>query len=65
MVFNDLQWPIEKTSQITWDTLQDYGRFEWKQMFSDLEKALDVAYEDVLNEFDSTQGVKWPYCDPE
>ena len=47
--FNKLQWPIEKTSQIIWDALQDYRRIEWKQMLRDLEKALDVAYHDILN----------------
>ena len=38
--------------------MQDYGKLEWKRNLSDLEKALDVAYQDVLNEFDSTWGVK-------
>ena len=44
MVFNNLQWPIEKTCQIIWDALQDYGRNEWKQTLKDLEEAMDVAY---------------------
>ena len=49
---------VEKTHQVIWDALQDYGRIEWKQTFSDLEKALGVAYHDVLSEFDSIWGVK-------
>ena len=55
MVFNALQWPVDKTHQVIWDTLQDYGRIEWKQTLSYLTKAPDVAYQDV-NEFDSIQG---------
>ena len=58
MVFNNLQWPIEKTRQVIWDALQDYGRIEWKQTLKDLEKTPDVAYQDVLNKFDLTWGVK-------
>ena len=44
MVFNSLQWPIEKTCQAIWDALQDYGRIEWKRTLECLEKTLDVAY---------------------
>ena len=58
LVFNDMRWPIEKTRQVIWDVLHDYGRVVWKQALSDLERALDVAYQDILNEFDSTWGVK-------
>ena len=65
MVFNALQWPIEKTRQVIWDTLQDYGRIEWQRTLSDLEKAPDIAYQDVLNEFDSILGGQRSYCDPE
>jgi hypothetical protein len=57
MIFNKLQWPIEKTRQIIWDALQDYGRIiEWKRTLSDLEKAPDVAYHDILNNFDLIWG---------
>ena len=49
---------IEKTCQVIWDALQDYGRIEWKHTLKDLQHAPDVAYQDVLNEFDSTWGVK-------
>ena len=49
---------VGKTHQVIWDALQDYGRIELKQTLSDLEKALDVAYQDVLSEFDLTWGVK-------
>ena len=58
LVFNILQWHVEKTCQVIWDALQDYGRIEWKQTLLHLEKALDVAYQDVLKEFDLTWGVK-------
>ena len=58
LVFNDLQWFIEKICQVVWDTLHDYNRIEWKRTLSDLEKAPDMAYQDILNEFDSTWGVK-------
>lgn len=57
-MFNALQLPFEKTRPIIWDALQDYARVEWKRTLSDLEKALDVAYQDVLSEFDSVWGVK-------
>ena len=56
--FNNMQWPVEKTRQVIWDALHDYGRIEWKHTLEDLEKAPDVAYQDVLNEFDETWGVK-------
>ena len=58
MVFNNMQWPIEKTRQVIWDALQGYGRIEWKRTCMDLEKTLDVAYQDILNKFDLTWGVK-------
>ena len=58
MVFNNMQWPIKKTRQVIWDTLQDYGRIEWNWALKDLEKASDVAYQDVRNEFDLTWGIK-------
>ena len=50
--FNALQWPIEKTHQVIWDALHAYGKIEWQRTLSDLEKAQDVAYQDVLDEFD-------------
>ena len=53
-----MQWPVEKTCQVIWDALQDYGRIEWKRTFNDLEEGPDVAYQDVLKEFDTTWGVK-------
>jgi hypothetical protein len=58
MISNALQWPIEKTHQLIWNALQDYGRTEWKWTLLDLDKAPDIAYQDVLNEFDSRWGVK-------
>ena len=53
-----MQWPIEKTRQVIWDALQDYGRIEWKRTLNNLEKAPDVAYQDILKKFDLTWGVK-------
>jgi hypothetical protein len=47
-----------KTSQIIWDSLQDYGRIEWKWTLKDLKEAPNVAYQDILKEFDLTWGVK-------
>ena len=52
------QRPLEKTHQVVWDSLLDCGRLEWQQTLYDLEKTLDVAYEDVLKEFDSVWCVK-------
>ena len=64
LIFNRLQWPIEKTRQINWDALQDYGRIEWKWTLRDLEKVPDVAYHDILNKLDLTWGAQRSYCDP-
>ena len=50
--------PLRKTHQVIWDTLEDYGRIEWQQSLSDLEKASDIACQDVLNKFDAIWGVK-------
>lgn len=58
MVFNNLQWCLERTHQIIWDVLQDYGRIEWKWMLEDLEEVPDVAYQYILNKFNSTWGSK-------
>jgi hypothetical protein len=49
---------MEKTHQVIWDALHDYDMIEWQQTLSDLEKALDIAYQDVLNEVDLIWGVK-------
>lgn len=58
MVFNTTKWPIEKMHQVIWDALQDYGRIKWQWTLSNLEKAPNVAYQDILDEFDSVRGVK-------
>jgi hypothetical protein len=58
MLFNTFQWPVEKTQQVIWNALQDYGRIEWKWTLLDLEKAPYVANQDVLNGFHLTWGVK-------
>ena len=70
MVFNDLQWPIKKTCQAIRYACMIYGRIKWKWTLLDLEKALDMANQDVLNEFDLTLeegggGNQRSYCDPE
>ena len=56
IVFNALQWPTEETHQVIWEALQGYSRIKWQRTLADLEKAPDVAYQDVLNKFDSTLG---------
>jgi hypothetical protein len=47
-----------KNNQVVWDPLLDYGRLEWQCTLQDLEKNLDVAYDDVLREFDKVWCVK-------
>ena len=56
--FNVVQWSIEKMHQVIQDALQDYSRIKRKRTLSDLEKGLDVAYQNILKEFDSLWGVK-------
>ena len=58
LVFNNLQWPVEKSRQVIWDAIHDYGRIKWKWMLKDRGEAPDVAYQDVLNKFDHMWGVK-------
>jgi hypothetical protein len=48
-----MQRPTVKTCQVIWDALEDYGRIKWKWNMLDLEKVPGVAYQNVLNEFDS------------
>lgn len=38
--------------------LLEYGRLEWQWTLHDLEKVSDVAYQDVLTEFDSVCCIK-------
>ena len=35
---------------MTWESLLDYGRIEWQRTLMNLKKALDIAYQDVLEE---------------
>jgi hypothetical protein len=56
LVSNNLQWSIEKTRQVIWDALHDYGRIKWKHTLRDSGKTMDVAYHDVLNKLDLTWG---------
>ena len=44
--------------QVVWDSLLDYGRLEWQQTLVDLEKASNMAFQDVRNESDSVWCVK-------
>ena len=37
----------------------DYGRIEWKRTIRDLAKSPDIAYDDILDHFDSNGYVKW------
>ena len=41
---------VEKTRQMIWDALLDYGRIERQRILNDLEKAPDVTYNDVMDE---------------
>ena len=41
-----------------WDSLLDYGRLEWQRTLTDLEKTLDVSYEEALKGFDNVWCVK-------
>ena len=50
------QW--KKTHRFVWDSLIDYGRLERQSTLQDLEKALDIAYEGVLKEFDKVWCIK-------
>ena len=56
LVFKKNQWPNETMRQVIWDALQDYGRIKWKRTLKFLEEARDLAYQDILKEFDSTWG---------
>ena len=58
MVANALQWLVHKTHQVRWESLLDYGRLEWQQSLTDLQKAPNVAYENVLKIFDNIWCVK-------
>ena len=49
---------MKKTHQIVWDSLLDHGRLEWQWTLTGLEKTPDVAYDDVLKEFDNVWCVK-------
>lgn len=51
---------MEKTHKVVWGSLLDYGRLEWQWTRMKLEKALDIAYEDVLKEFDYVWCVEGP-----
>ena len=41
-----------------WVILLDYGRLEWHQTLTYLEKTPDIAYENVLKVFDNVWCVK-------
>lgn len=59
MIFNNILWPLEKVRQVVEDPMMDYGRIEWKHTIRDLAKAPDIAYDDILDNFDSNGCVKW------
>ena len=54
-LYND---PLIKTHWVICDALHDYSRIKWKHTLLNLEKARDVASQDVLNEHDWIWGVK-------
>lgn len=49
---------VEKTQQHVAGALLDYGRVKWQRTLKVIEKALDVAYDDVLKVFDNVWCVK-------
>ena len=49
---------MEKTHQVVWDVVLEYGRIEWQDTLKNLQKSLNVAYQDVLDELDSVWCVK-------
>jgi hypothetical protein len=48
LVFDFIQCHVEKNHQVVWDSLLDYGGYEWQCTLEDLEKSPDIAYNDVL-----------------
>ena len=38
---------------VIWDALHDYGKIEWQRTLADFKKAPNVAYQEVLNKFNS------------
>jgi hypothetical protein len=49
---------MEKRHQVARDSLLDYGRLEWQWTLTNLERRPNVAYEDVLKDFDNVWCVK-------
>ena len=49
---------MEKTHQVVWDSLLDYGRHEWQQTLTDLDKTPDVAYQDALKDLGNVSCIK-------
>ena len=49
---------MERTHQVVWYSFYNYGKLEWHQTLTDLEKAPDVAYEDILQELNNGWCVK-------
>lgn len=43
---------------MVWDCLLDSGRLEWQRTLQDLERAPNIAYQDMLKEFDYVWCVK-------
>ena len=50
--------PLRKHTKSFGDVFQDYDRIQWQWTLLDLEKAIDVAYPNVLNESDLIWGVQ-------
>ena len=59
--FDTLVWSLMIWNDPLRKHVKPFGmlcKIEWKRILSDLGKAPDVVYQDILNEFDSTWGVK-------
>lgn len=44
---------MENSHQVAWDSSLDYERIEWQRTLMDLGEAPGMAYQDVLETFDS------------
>ena len=49
---------MEKSHQVVWNSWLDYERIEWQWTLTNLEKAPDVTYQDVFEEFNMVWCVK-------
>lgn len=53
-VFNATKCTAKKVHQVVWESLICYRQIEWQKMLKNLAKTYDIAYHEVVDEFDST-----------